>query len=159
AFLCLMSGRFRPLFKVVLFGTIVFFLCQAALTFSRSGVYLALGSCAIAGLFLAKDAQARIRMAFIGVFLLVFGVLVILPALDALTGGALRERFENTNLSYRDELIRGDFKVWIANPVFGVGPGRSTDVRAQFAHHFVSHTELTRMVADHGLFGFISLVL
>jgi hypothetical protein len=45
----------------------------------------------------------------------VLGYFVVVPRLDALTGGAFSERFANTNVTHRDTLAKGDLQIWFDN--------------------------------------------
>jgi O-antigen ligase len=83
---------------------------------------------------------------------------VIWPRLEALTGGAIGERFSSTSSSGRDLLIQADLKTWSENPIFGAGPGLGAKNRIEFFKSAAAHTEYSRMLAEHGLLGLMSLV-
>jgi O-antigen ligase len=56
-------------------------------------------------------------------------------------------------------LIQADLDLWMRNPIFGVGPGLATEHRKEFFQALPAHCEVTRLLAEHGLFGFAALIL
>jgi hypothetical protein len=141
---------------------------QSLLTFSRGGMF-AVGI-AVAALVIVEawDRQARRKVfALVGLFL-ALGYFVIIPRLDAFTRGGLDERFSTTRTS-RTELASSDIDIFLKNPVFGVGPGMSKYRRLPYeicelradkcALEGSSHTEFTRMIAEHGSVGFLAMGL
>ena len=111
------------------------------------------------GLILLKDRRARIRLLVLGGLLFIFGGYVVLPKLDEFTRGYLITRFRNTAPTRRDEIVADDLRTWEANPVFGVGPGQAKFRHQSFRRNVAAHTEYSRLVAEHGIFGFAALVL
>jgi len=145
--------------KLVLFVVVVGLATQSALTFSRTGLYSAALSLLAAVFYLARDAQARAKLVLLGLGLFLMANYFIFPRLDKFTGGALANRFQNTSLTGRERLLQSDLQIWSQNPVFGVGPGRSTFSRADTYRESASHTEFSRLLAEHGLFGLGALAL
>ncbi|HEX9733115.1 MAG TPA: O-antigen ligase family protein [Thermoanaerobaculia bacterium] len=132
---------------------------QAALTFSRGGVATAVGAIAAASFFLLRDRRARgALVARIGL-LAVLAVSVVVPQLNAFTEGALERRFTDTHLTGRDRIIEADLIAFRENPLFGVGPGESKAYHALTFRRSSSHTEYSRLLAEHGLFGLAALAL
>ena len=119
---------------------------QAVLTFSRGGIYNAVGASLIAVYFLLRDRRSRPRVIAAMVLILVVTVFVVVPRLEEFTGGAMSTRFKDINVANRDTLMRSDLELWQMNPVFGVGLGMAAVARQ------MPHTELTRLLAEHGLF-------
>jgi hypothetical protein len=158
---CLLAALFcRPglVERVLALGFCAVLLLQSALTFSRGGVYIAMASAGAAAVFLFRAGEARSRL------LLAAGALSIaavagLPDADAWTGGRLIERFTTPDLTHRDELLWDDLAIWAANPVFGVGPGRAAEERGVEFGGAAAHTEFTRALAEHGLFGLASIAI
>jgi O-antigen ligase len=68
-------------------------------------------------------------------------------------------RFRSASLTGRDAIIRADLQIWSDNPVFGVGPGGATSLRAASYRESSAHTEFSRLVAEHGVFGFLAFLL
>jgi O-antigen ligase len=133
---------------------------QSALTFSRGGIALAFAG-VIVGLLVLLRGNMRIRMtvAVVGIMSSLLGKYVIEPRLDDLTNGKLGERYANTKSSGRDEFISSELAMFEDSPILGVGPGVGLNYRAEHdLHQGASHTEYTRMLGEHGIFGILSLV-
>jgi hypothetical protein len=141
------------------FAALIFMVIQSALTFSRGGLYNAGGAIVLAVLFLLRSARARVTLVAFGALLAAATYFLILPHLDAVTGGALFERFQDTSLTGRDVLIQADLGIWLKNPVWGVGPGRSALMHLALFRDAASHTEFSRMLAEHGALGLAALLL
>jgi O-antigen ligase len=57
-------------------------------------------------------------------------------------------------------LVRGDLGLWEENFWFGVGLGEAQGARKSvIGIEDASHTEFSRMLAEHGLLGLIALIL
>ena len=106
--------------------------------------------------FLLRERRRRIPL-FVAAS--AFGVavaFVVLPQLDRLTQGTLVARFESVNMSRRDEIARDDLEAFLAHPVGGLGPGGRFVSEGRWE---VAHTELTRLLAEHGLLGVAALLV
>jgi len=143
--------------KGVFIGLGVWLATQTALTFSRSGVYMAVGSAAAAATLALRSARMRGTLLVTLGSLFLIGELVVLPQLDEFTGGKFSERFSDPDLSERDRIMDADLKIWMSSPVFGVGPGSAPALRAEYFKECAAHTEVTRLVAEHGLLGVAAL--
>lgn len=152
------SGSSRSL-RVLMFVMMILFAAQSAMTFSRSGLYLAAGSALVASFFLARDARLRFQMIVVSVLLVVVATYVILPRLDTFTQGTISKRFESTSSSGRTEVILTDLEIWAEHPILGIGPGQAKFHRGATVGGFNAHTELSRLVAEHGIFGLAALFL
>jgi hypothetical protein len=131
---------------------------QSALTFSRSGIYLAALSLGIAAIvsFHHRETRRIVVVSALGTYVIVR--FLILPQLDAFTNGTLSERFGESGFTGRDLLMRSDVAVWQAHPILGVGPGRAVDARADFFKRVAAHSEFTRALAEHGILGLLALL-
>ncbi len=153
ALLWLLTSKGGWINKLVLFAVLVFLATQSALTFSRGGLYNAAGASVVALYFLLRDQRTRGgAILAVGAILLV-GVFIVLPRLEQFTGGAISTRFTNLDLAHRDEIINADFVLWSENPVLGVGPGMAA------VHRRMPHTEITRLLAEHGILGLIAIIV
>jgi hypothetical protein len=141
------------------FATMLLMIAQSALTFSRGGLYDAAGAILLAALFLLRSPRARMTLVAFVALLSVATYFFVMPHLDAVTGGALFERFQDTSLTGRDVLIQADLGIWLKNPVWGVGPGRSALMHLALFRDSASHTEFSRMLAEHGALGLASMLL
>lgn len=158
-FVCLLEGSVSRKVRLVVLGLLILFSVQSAMTFSRGGLFIAFTSAMVTALILLKDRRARIRLLVLGGLLFIFGGYVVLPKLDEFTRGYLITRFRNTAPTRRDEIVADDLRTWEANPVFGVGPGQAKFRHQSFRRNVAAHTEYSRLVAEHGIFGFAALVL
>lgn len=149
------SAKLR-FFLFIIMGASIF---VTALTFSRGGIYMIVGSLALAFFFLLRGASAtRQRFILITTLLLLIAA-AFLPYLNNFTGGALLERFQDADTSGREFIAHGELQAWLENPLAGTGPGLAESYRLAFYRTPRSHTEFTRMLAEHGLLGLLSLVL
>ncbi len=128
------------------------------MTFSRGGMYNAIGGIIIMLLFGLRDFSAGLRRIAPALVLGVMFMLFIYPMLDDFTGGALQERFEDTGTTQRAEIATADFDIFMENPVFGIGVGASYLERQRFLHKAMSHTEFSRLVSEHGSFGLAAIL-
>ena len=137
----------------------LFLFRQCAITFSRGGLYMAVGGILAAAFFLAGDRRSRWRL--LGGAALVLPILffVVWPRLEALTSGAIGDRFSSFRTTGRDLLVKADLKTWIENPVLGAGPGLGGKNREALYQSAAAHTEYTRLLAEHGLLGLGALAL
>src|SRR5262249_17140325 len=58
--------------------------------------------------------------------------------------------------------VLADLEIWADNPILGVGPGLAKGTRALYYERAGSngaHTEFSRLVSEHGIFGFGALWL
>jgi len=148
-------GR-RISFRWAMLGTALAFAIQSAMTFSRGGLYGAAGALIAGSWYLLRDPRRRRLLLSTASVFSVIAAFVILPQLDRFTQGTLVARFEAVNTSQRDEIAREDLKAFLAHPVGGLGPGGRFVSGERWE---AAHTELTRLLAEHGLLGVGALLL
>jgi len=143
------------------FGAVSLLLAaQSIMTFSRGGIYAAVGALLIVGFFqfqnLFKALKRIIPVVLLGISFLLF----IFPVLNNYTGGKLQERFEETDSTNRGEIAESDYQIFLDNPVLGVGVGAANEYRAKILNYRAgSHTEFARLVSEHGSLGIFSIFL
>jgi O-antigen ligase len=151
--------RDRRLRYVMIFVALAL-LGLAVLTFSRAGLWNTVGPLVVAIFFMLQDRQ---RIFNVLAILLVIGLLVFyvsFPVLNNLTGGAVLLRFVDIDTTGRDVLIQIDYEIFKDNPVWGVGVGESPPYHVPyFGYPKPSHTEYTRLLAEHGYLGVAAIVL
>jgi len=146
--------------KIIALMLFVLFITQSVLTFSRGGLYNAGFSILIALLHLIRNRRTRIWVFVSLVFISLVAIFIIYPAVDQFTGNMITARFADTDLSGRGEIALGEMQVWFDNLLFGVGPGVSAYENVKYTGFYAAaHTEYTRMLAEHGLFGVLALLL
>lgn len=155
----LMDSRTGSALKVLMFSTMTLLGIQSAMTFSRGGLYAAAGGVVLASFYLIRDFNSRVRLILVISIVFVVTNYVVFPNLDTFTGGALSTRFQDTDTSGRDEIILADLVIWSENPIFGVGPGIGMRYRFMYVGWVAAHTEFSRMLAEHGVFGAAAILL
>lgn len=146
------SGRFLSL------GLSLALITQSFLTFSRGGVYNLAVSLSAALLILLSKPSKFTKSLFL-VFIVLAGIgFFIFPKLEQVTGGALSTRFTDLDPTNREELVAADIRIFIQNPLFGVGPGVASYMRGK-PFYVAAHTEYTRILAEHGALGIVALLI
>ncbi|MCD6062464.1 MAG: hypothetical protein K0R82_375 [Flavipsychrobacter sp.] len=167
----------RPLFSFnilnfVLLGLLIF---RGFLTFSRGGMIVAAIAAFVAlapGIFASARSFWRFSLtagavALVSVF--------VFQKVNSLTGNLLLMRYKgetystmqglykkdlNSILSGRSDIAIADVLIFSDNPVFGVGPGISKTLRSKYGYeNIAAHTEFTRLLSEHGLGGFIVVMV
>ncbi len=157
--LLLITARTNSLGTVILATLLGLFAVQSAMTFSRGGLYAAFGATAAGLVFLARDRRARLRILFGTVVLTVVAQTLVLPRLEEVTAGALQARFREAASTGRMDLLVADLRLAEESPLFGVGPGIAAYERETLRGWTAAHTELSRLVSEHGAFGILAILL
>jgi O-antigen ligase len=151
------KNRQVRLIALVLF---IFFLVQSILTFSRGGLFNAVMCIFFAVLHILQNRRSRTRFLFLFSTVVLVSVFVLYPRLDSFTNGFLTQRFTDTNLTNRGEIALGEILVWRDYPLFGTGPGVSKYMTLRYTGIYAAaHTEYTRLLSEHGIFGLMALLL
>lgn len=156
--------------KVVNLTLLGYMSYRALITFSRGGVLTAIAAVIIfIGLLLlftkGKTKISTIRQ------LTVFGVLLfgIWGYSNIVSNGLLEKRYNNQDalgrekqdaLGGREELMGYEIQAFKENPIFGLGVGNNKFYREKTANiEAASHNEITRLLAEHGLFGILAFLI
>ena len=145
--------------KILVAVLATFFAMQCIMTFSRGGIYNAIGASLLLLVFhfqnVSEGIKRTVPLAILG---LIF-MLLIFPALDRFTGGKLQERFSETGTTNRAEIVDSDFAIFFDNPVLGIGVALSSSSREEYiGFRSASHTEFTRLISEHGSFGILAIL-
>lgn len=146
----------RLLIALLTVGMIV----QSILTFSRGGLYSLILAGLALGLHLwhAPGARGRFVVLLAAFTVLVFGG--IYPWLDDLSTGAVTARFQDLDTTGRLELAQADLLAFKENRLLGTGVGGSMPYHEYMLGYSIgTHTEYTRLLAEHGLFGVFIIAL
>lgn len=153
----------------VMLGALAF---RGLLTFSRGGMAVPLVILSgIIVFFMVNDRQFRRQF---GHIFLITGLVVgfgygLFTYVNQVTGSALYNRYAGISYgqkvgvekytSGRLEILRIDTDIFMDNPLLGIGPGAGTDLRPEYGYHerVAAHVEFSRLLAEHGLLGLISL--
>lgn len=147
-------------YRIYYMAAAILFSAQSVMTFSRGGMYNALGAIIAVSLVELRSPSAAARRIAPILGLVVLFLAFVFPVLDDFTGGQLTERFEDTGTSARTEIVESDVQLFLENPVFGVGIGASYSLRERLlGRKAMTHTEFSRLLSEHGLFGVVALLL
>ena len=158
-------------FPVDIFILALLFLRGLA-TFSRGGMIgAAIGGAILIG-YTAIASKRSTVFSYIFLFLLLSGGIgaIAWNYVNEQTKGRLEYRYEGRNYrtgikkeitSGRTDIMVNELNYFYQNPLFGIGPGMGTllvtNKSGRPAH---SHSEYTRLLAEHGMFGILaSLIL
>ncbi len=157
AFMGYIFERDRKKVRVLMLFLLLLLFSQAAMTFSRSGPYLVVGSIAVASVFYLRSLRAQISMVIGAGIVVLLMNFVIFPQLNEFTGGAFEARVvQDRDLSGRDNIAESDLLMFKEHPVWGVGAGmseRQREIMFNVYNASRDHTEFTRLLAEHGIFG------
>jgi O-antigen ligase len=146
--------------RFIAFGLLGFLLFQSILTFSRGGLFNVIICGFFAVLHIIRNKRSRTRFLILFLVLILFSVFVIFPRLDNFTNGLLTQRFTDPNLTNRGDIALGEILVWLDYPIFGTGPGISKYITLKYTGIYsAAHTEYTRMLSEHGIFGLLALLI
>jgi uncharacterized membrane protein len=137
----------------------VFFAAQSVMTFSRGGIYNAVGAALVVIVLQMRDLNKNIKK-FLPLFAIgLLFLVIVFPYLDGFTGGKLQQRFRETSTTNRTEIVESDLELFLRNPFLGVGVGEAKSAREEFyGRQSSSHTEFTRLISEHGILGVFSLI-
>ncbi len=159
AFACFLLFRNTAKFKIYLGLAMLLLTAQSVMTFSRGGMYNAVGAGFILVLFRAGNLKVAAKRLFPIIAAAIFFLLVIFPVLNQMTGGKLQERFSDPGTTQRSEIIESDFAILQENPVLGIGVGEAKQYRKRFLEfRAASHTEFSRLLSEHGSLGIMALL-
>ena len=146
------------------------FAFRGLVTFSRGGIFTGIIMIVLLLIVVYFELSIKGRSKIV--------VIVIVSVLSSLgvwryssqqTGGLIDKRYANedsrgrkkaSQLTGREVLIESEFQMFLDNPFLGIGVGKNKEYRAeQSGIESASHNELTRMLAEHGLLGFMALLI
>jgi hypothetical protein len=151
--------RTRVFFQVFLYGVVGVLLVQCLLTFSRGGAFTAIAAIIVTGTWLVHGSRKRVSFAVAAAAFTALFTLAVLPTLDDFTEGALARRYADSSTTGRVEIAAADLLVFRDYPALGVGPHQSKAFHAVTFRYASTHTEFTRMLAEHGTPGFVALLI
>ncbi|MBF0430917.1 MAG: O-antigen ligase family protein [Fibrobacteria bacterium] len=167
-FLCflLKQSLFHKFYRDLAFFGL--FLVFGLLTFSRGGVITAVISCFLLILYFQFSAKKRnlTERIFLMSILAIVIFFQLWRSLNSFTDGMLTQRYQviaHTDVRFsftgRQDIIKDDIEIFKDNFLLGVGPGMGRIARSHysFGRQASAHTEFTRMLAEHGLLGLLSL--
>ncbi|MGO8676689.1 MAG: O-antigen ligase family protein [Limisphaerales bacterium] len=159
AALLALDTRLKIRLRMLFLALALWFAAHAALSFSRTGIYLFGAGLAVALPFSSIRNLLRPKTLLL-VALAVGASLVTWAFLMRYTEGKIGERFSNTSLTRRDLIAAQDIALWKQNVILGAGVGSSSIAHSEgTAGRIGAHTEYTRLLAEHGLLGAMAVLL
>lgn len=152
-------------------GFLLIFICyRAIVTFSRGGVITGalMIVCLLFLIYYFSNVKGKAK---VGLVLLFTGLttLGIWTYTSLQTSGLIEKRYANQDargrekkdrLGGREAIMGADYKLFMENPVFGVGAGMGKELRKEdLGQEVAAHNEITRMLSEHGLFGIFGLLI
>lgn len=170
AFLRLLFFSKSKLLMLIHFSLLLLFSFRGIITFSRGGVYTGLAMIIVLLVvvypFLNFNAKMKVNVAT--VFFIFIGIGVFSYSVTQ-TGGMISNRYKGqdalgrdkaSKFSGREELASQEWQMFIENPFLGIGVGKNKEYREEMIGvQGASHNEMTRMLAEHGMFGVFGLLL
>lgn len=161
------KSKFQLLINMFLACNIAY---RGMITFSRGGMITGFLMIILLLLFLyfKSNGQGKIKLNYIFIAITILS-LATWSYTSFQTGGLIDKRYANqdaagrvkkSQLTGREEIANSEIDMFFKNPILGVGVGKGAEIRAQETGIFVvSHDEITRMLAEHGSLGVLSLLL
>lgn len=147
---------------------------RGLVTFSRGGMITGFFMIVLLLLFLyfKSNPNGRVKLNILS-GLLIIALISVWGYSSYQTSGLIEKRYSNqdamgrtkkSNFSGREEIAQGEWKTFLKNPFFGVGVGKGVEARAEATgktrdQTHISHDEITRMLAEHGMLGIIGLLI
>jgi hypothetical protein len=157
--LSLMTQPAQQVLRFAFIGTALWLAAQCLLTFSRGGFVTWAAAALTAAFYFGRDPAKRRYLLSIGLVLFILTYYFLLPALESFTAGSLQQRYTTLETTGRDKIVLSDLVTFTENPWLGVGPGQAKERHALYFRVSSAHTEYSRMLAEHGLAGLLSLIL
>ena len=149
---------------------LLFITYRGIVTFSRGGVITAVVMIVCLLFLLYRFSNAKGRSKFVLVFILTGLMAIGVWTYSSFqTKGLIEKRYANQDargrekkdqLGGREQIMNEELKLFMDNPILGVGAGIGKEKRKEtFGEEVASHNEITRMLSEHGLFGIFGLLI
>lgn len=143
---------------------------RGMVTFSRGGMITGFLMIVLllSFLYFKSNFRGRVKLNYI-IVVIALAMMVTWTYTSFQTGGLINNRYANqdaqgrakkSQFTGRVDLAATEINMFLGSPVFGVGVGKGTEVReAETGNFAASHDEITRMLAEHGSFGIVGLLI
>jgi O-antigen ligase len=144
---------------------------RGLITFSRGGMITGFVMILILlfYLYISTKSKGKTKLNYIFGFM-VFMFIVTWNYTSNQTDGLIEKRYANqdasgkvkeSQLTGREEIFTNEINSFIDNPIFGVGVAKGVEIRSEISGGDItlSHNEISRMLAEHGIFGVIDLLI
>ncbi|WP_426483891.1 O-antigen ligase family protein [Flavobacterium sp. 2] len=155
---------------IILNGCILAFISyRGVVTFSRGGIItgVVMIVCLLFFLYQFSNAKGKTKFGFVLILTSLMGVGVWTYS-SIQTRGLIDKRYANKDalgrvkksaLSGREGIMDSEINLFLDNPILGVGAGMGKELRKESGDEVASHNEITRMLAEHGMFGIFGLLI
>ncbi|MHC0442717.1 O-antigen ligase family protein [Flavobacterium sp. 3-210] len=156
--------------EIILNGCLLVFVSyRGVVTFSRGGIITGIIMIVFLLFFLYKfsNAKGKTKFSFVLILTGLMGI-GIWTYSSIQTSGLIEKRYANKDalgrvkksaLSGREEIMDSEIKLFLDNSILGVGVGMGKEIRKESGDVIASHNEITRMLAEHGMFGIFGLLI
>ena len=143
---------------------------RGIMTFSRGGMLVGFIMIAllIIFLFFKSNFSGKLKVTFI-VVLIATSMIAVWTYSSLQTNGLIINRYANedaggrvkkSQLTGREVIIQNEIEIFFKYPLLGIGVGKSKEDRNNKSGvNSASHNEITRMLAEHGSLGIVSLLI
>ena len=143
---------------------------RAVVTFSRGGVIAAIMAIIFFIIYYYGKATVKKKNEVIGVLILLcISLSAAWVISSSQSSGLIDLRYTNKDVLGREKgdittgrgiLFEKELEGFISNPFFGIGSSRAKDQRIEIEGQGVaSHSEVSRVLAEHGIFGVVILII
>ncbi len=143
---------------------------RGLVTFSRGGIVTAVAMLLvlIVVTYIKVNRHGRMKMQKI-IALLLLGFVGVWSYSSLETGGLIEKRYANqdatgrvkeSQFTGRENILASEIQFFLENPVFGIGVAKGAEMREDATGRAIlSHNEVSRMLAEHGSFGIMALLI
>lgn len=143
---------------------------RGIVTFSRGGVFTAIAMIVvfIGVLYWYANAKTKNLIILLSVCAVLIGGFVWTYSVVQ-TSGMIENRYANKDargrekedrLGGREQIANTEIQMFMDNPIWGIGVGKNKEYREQMTGIVAaSHNEITRLLAEHGVFGIVALLI
>lgn len=153
---------------IILLIVFCFIYYRGLMTFSRGGMMSGLMVICVllVSIYLSREKYHEIKRRLV-LLLLLIPTIFILASYQ--TDALLYRRYVNKNINGlpktegahdRDKLVMDDIKYFEESPILGKGVGEAKEIRSnRYGKTISNHNEITRLLAEHGIFGILSILI
>jgi hypothetical protein len=140
------------------------------ITFSRGGMITGLVMIFILLVFLyvKSNNEGRVKLNY-SLVLIVLAIVGVWMYTSFQTGGLINKRYANqdaagrvktSQFTGREDLADEEINIFLDHPFLGAGVGKVIEIRqSETGKSMSSHSEITRMLAEHGTLGILGLLI